>query len=356
MSTTTADAPTPIRLTAFTHGGGCACKLGLIELGELLRQLPIGGDPRILVDAATRDDAAVWQLSPERALVATVDFFTPIVDDARTWGRIAAVNALSDLFAMGATPLFGLSLVGWPREKLPLDLLGDVLGGLTTEALAAGCPVLGGHSVDALEPHVGLVAIGEAHPDRLLTNARARVGDVLVLTKPIGTGVLSTALKRGLLDEAGMADAIRSMTTLNVGAMRAALAHEVRAATDVTGFGILGHLGNILRASGVSARIAMDAIPLLPRVRAFAEDGVAPGGSRRTLSTATGLSWDADITDVDRLLVADAQTSGGLLLCCPPAALPGLLASLSAEQTLAQSVIGVITDGAAGTLHLSRRG
>ena len=320
----------------------------------MLRHLPAGGDPRILVDAATRDDAAVWRLSSDRALVATVDFFTPIVDDAETWGRIAAVNALSDLYAMGATPLFGLSLVGWPREQLPLELLGDVLCGLTTEALAAGCPVLGGHSVDALEPHIGLVAIGEAHPDRLLTNAAARPGDLLVLTKPIGTGILSTALKRGLRTEAELGKAIRSMTTLNAGAMRAALAHGVRAATDVTGFGILGHLGNILRASGVGATLALEAIPLFPDVRELAASGVVPGGTTRTLTTATGVTWSPGITEVDQLLVADAQTSGGLLLCVPPAALDGLLAALAAEKTLARAVIGAITDAPAGTLHVAR--
>ena len=320
----------------------------------MLRHLPAGGDPRILVDAATRDDAAVWRLSSDRALVATVDFFTPIVDDAATWGRIAAVNALSDLYAMGATPLFGLSLVGWPREQLPLELLGAVLGGLTTEAMAAGCPVLGGHSVDALEPHIGLVAIGEAHPDRLLTNAAARPGDLLVLTKPIGTGILSTALKRGLRTEPQLGEAIRSMTTLNAGAMRAALAHGVRAATDVTGFGILGHLGNILRGSGVGATLALEAIPLFPEVRELAASGVVPGGTQRTLTTATEVTWGPGITEVDRLLVADAQTSGGLLLCVPPAALDGLLTALAAEQTLARAVIGAITDAPAGTLHVSR--
>ncbi len=320
----------------------------------MLRHLPAGGDPRILVDAATRDDAAVWRLSSDRALVATVDFFTPIVDDAVTWGRIAAVNALSDLYAMGATPLFGLSLVGWPREQLPLELLGEVLGGLTAEAMAAGCPVLGGHSVDALEPHIGLVAIGEAHPDRLLTNAAARPGDLLVLTKPIGTGILSTALKRGLRTEAQLGEAIRSMTALNAGAMRSALAHGVRAATDVTGFGIIGHLGNILRGSGVGATLALEAIPLFPEVRELAASGVVPGGTKRTLTTATDVTWGPGITEVDQLLVADAQTSGGLLLCVPPAALDGLLKALAAEQTLARAVIGAITEAPAGSLHVSR--
>jgi selenide,water dikinase len=196
----------------------------MADLAQVLRHVPAGGDPNILVDAATRDDAAVYRLSATRALVATVDFFTPVVDDARTWGRIAAANALSDLYAMGATPLFALSLVGWPRDTLPLDLLGEVLDGLAETAQDAGCPILGGHSIDALEPHVGLAAMGEAHPKRLLTNATARPGDRLVLTKPLGTGILTTALKRELVTEGDLAAAIRVMTTLNRDAMHAALA------------------------------------------------------------------------------------------------------------------------------------
>jgi selenide,water dikinase len=318
----------------------------------VLRHVPAGGDPNILVDAATRDDAAVYRLSESRALVATVDFFTPVVDDARTWGRIAAANALSDLYAMGATPLFALSLVGWPREALPLELLGEVLDGLADVTREARCPILGGHSIDALEPHVGLAAIGEAHPARLLTNAAARPGDQLVLTKPLGTGILATALKQALITEAELAEPIRVMTTLNAGAMRAALAAGVHTATDVTGYGLLGHLGNIVLASGVGARVNLNAVPLLPRAREFVERGVAPGGTRRNLA-ATEARFDPGITEADRLLLTDAQTSGGLLLAVPQPALPALLAALAAEDTPARAVIGEVTDER-GIIHVVR--
>ena len=215
--------------------------------------MPVASDPRILVDAATRDDAAVFQMAPDRAIVATVDFFTPIVDDAYDFGRIAAANAFSDVYAMGATPLIALNLVGWPRDTVPLELLGDVLRGGQDIAREAGAFVLGGHSVDDPEPKYGMVAIGEVHPARIVTNAGARPGDALVLTKPIGTGILTTALKRDLLTAADLAPAVAVMTTLNAGAARALRAVDVHAATDVTGFGLLGHLSSLLTASGAAA-------------------------------------------------------------------------------------------------------
>jgi selenide,water dikinase len=239
-----------------------------------------------LIDATTKDDAAVFLLSPDRALVATVDFFTPIVDDAAAWGAIAVANALSDIYAMGATPLFGLNLVGWPRERLPFDVLADVLRGAGEVAARAGCLVLGGHSIDAVEPTFGMAVIGEVHPDRMLTNAGACAGDILVLTKPLGTGILATALKRDALIETGMADAVKSMTTLNDGAARAALKVGVSAATDVTGFGLIGHLTSMLEASKVAAELAFDAIPLLPHARNLASRGVIPGGTQRNLDAA----------------------------------------------------------------------
>jgi len=310
----------------------------------VLRHVPAVGDPNILVDAASRDDAAVYRLSPDRALVATVDFFTPIVDDARTWGRIAAANALSDLYAMGATPLFALNLVGWPRETLSLDILGEVVEGMAQTASLARCPIVGGHSVDALEPHVGLAAVGEAHPDRLLTVAAACPGDRLVLTKPIGTGILSTGLKRGLLSEADLAEAITSMTTLNEGAMRVALAHGLQAATDVTGFGLLGHLGNIIAASSVGARLQVARVPLLPHARRLAEAGVVPGGTTRNLAAAAGVQWADGISPAEQLLLADAQTSGGLLLAVPETKVDAVLEGLRQKATLARAVVGEITD------------
>jgi selenide,water dikinase len=313
------------------------------------------GDPRVLIDAATRDDAAVFLLTPDRALVATVDFFTPIVDDPAAWGAIAVANALSDIYAMGATPLFGLNLVGWPREQLPFEVLGQVLQGAADVARRANCLVLGGHSIDAVEPIFGMAAIGEVHPDRMLTNAGACAGDRLILTKPLGTGILATALKRDALLETGMAEAIRSMTTLNDGAARAALRIGVSAATDVTGFGLLGHLTNILEASRVAAEIAFDRIPILPHARNLAARGVIPGGTQRNLDAAERVEWAADLSATDRYLCVDAQTSGGLLLVVPPEHESPLVAALQEEQTLAAAVIGRIVAGTPGSIRVSRQ-
>jgi selenide,water dikinase len=308
------------------------------------------------VDAATRDDAAVFRLAPNRALVATVDFFTPIVDDPADWGAIAAANALSDVYAMGATPLFALNLVGWPRETLPLDLLGEVLRGAGEIAREAGCPVLGGHSVDDPEPKFGMAVIGEVNPDRMLTNAAACAGDLLVLTKPLGTGILATALKRDALLEAGMADAVRSMRTLNAGAMRAALEVGVSAATDVTGFGLVGHLLELLEASGVGGVLAFDALPLLPHARSLAGRGFIPGGTKRNLEAAAErVTWAADLTEIDRWLAVDAQTSGGLLLAVPPENEGALLAALREQGTPASVTVGRLSGENAGRLSVVRR-
>ena len=312
-------------------------------------------DPRVLVDAATRDDAAVFLLSPERALVSTVDFFTPIVDDPSAWGAIAVANALSDIYAMGATPLFGLNLVGWPREQLPFEVLGKVLEGAAQVARRANCLVLGGHSIDSVEPTFGMAVVGEVHPDRMLTNAGACAGDRLVLTKPLGTGILATALKRDALLETGMTEAVRSMTTLNDGAARAALRIGVSAATDVTGFGLLGHLTNILEASKVAAEIAFDSIPLLPHARSLASRGVIPGGTERNLAAAERVEWASELTATDRYLCVDAQTSGGLLLVVPPEHAAALVAALVEEQTPAAAVIGRIVAGTPGTIRVARQ-
>jgi selenide,water dikinase len=354
MTDTPTDSKPRIRLTALSHGAGCACKLGPAELTQVLRHVPGIRDPRVLVDAATRDDAAVFRLTEARAIVATVDFFTPIVDDARDWGAIAAANALSDVYAMGGTPLFGLNLVGWPRDALPPELLGEVLDSAAQVAERAGCLVLGGHSIDSREPLFGMVVVGEVHPDRMLTNAGACAGDRLVLTKPLGTGILATALKRDALLETGMADAVRVMTTLNDGAARAALAVGVSAATDVTGFGLLGHLGNILRASEVGAELVFDEIPLLAHARNLAARGIVPGGTQRNFEAAAGVEWAEDIPAADRLLLADAQTSGGLLLAVPPENEAALVEALKAAGTPAAAVIGHLTDGPAGAVRVTK--
>jgi selenide,water dikinase len=243
---------------------------------------------------------------------------------------------------MGGRPLFALNLVGWPRDKLPFELLGEVLRGAAEVTARAGCPTLGGHSIDDPEPKFGLVVLGEVHPDRMLTNRAARPGDRLVLTKPLGTGILATALKRDLLAEPELAEAVRSMTTLNDGAARAALAAGVRCATDITGFGLLGHLENVLSASGVGARIEFRRLPLLAGVLELAARGSVPGGTRRNYEAAREAEWSPELTETERLVTVDAQTSGGLLLAVAPARLEPLLGALRAEHTLAAAEIGEI--------------
>ena len=355
MADQVVEQPPRVRLTAFSHGAGCACKLGPGELSEVLAHLPGVLDPRVLVDAATRDDAAIFQLSDDRALVATVDFFTPIVDDAAQWGAIAAANALSDVYAMGGTPLFALNLVGWPRGKLPFELLREVLAGASAVAAEAGSPMVGGHSIDSVEPLFGMVILGEVHPDRMLTNSGACVGDVLVLTKPLGTGILTTALKRDALIESGIRDAVRSMTALNAGAARAALQVGVSAATDVTGFGLLRHLGNMLAASRVAAEVAFEALPVLPHALSLAARGVVPGGTQRNLEAASDVEWADDLAPQEQLLCVDAQTSGGLLLAVPPENEGALLEALREAATPAAAVVGRLVPGPAGHIRVTRR-
>lgn len=284
-----------------------------------------------------------------------MDFFTPIVDNPADWGAIAAANALSDIYAMGAKPLFGLNLVGWPREQLPLDLLGEVMRGGSEVAREAGCLVVGGHSVDDPEPKFGMAVIGEVHPDRMLTNAGACAGDLLVLTKPLGTGILTTAFKRDALLETGLAEAVRSMRTLNAGAARAALEVGVSAATDVTGFGLVGHLLGLLESSRVGGEIAFDALPILQHARNLAGRGFIPGGTHRNLEAAGDrVFWAADLTETDRWLAVDAQTSGGLLLAVPPENEAALLAALTAQATPAAATIGRLTAEHPGLLRVVR--
>ena len=305
----------------------------------------------MLVDASGRDDAAVIRLSAERALVLTTDFFTPIVDDAYTFGQIAAANALSDVYAMGGRPLWCLNLVGWPREKLPLDLLGEVLRGGAETAARAGAVILGGHSIDDPEPKYGLVVVGEVHPDRMTTNASARPGDRLVLTKPIGTGIVATAIKKGAAGADAVAAATAAMTTLNDRAADAAREAGVRGATDVSGFGLLGHLGAMLAASGVSAEIWAGAVPRLIGVRRLAEEGHIAGGTRRNLQAASQTTeFDPALDEVERLILADAQTSGGLLLAVSPAGAAKLTGALISHKSLAAAIIGTVAAGHAGRI------
>jgi selenide,water dikinase len=316
-----------------------------------LRAIPPSADPAVLVDGSRGDDAAVISRDGEAALVLTTDFFTPIVDDPYTFGQIAAANALSDVYAMGGRPRYCLNLVGWPRAKLSLEDLSAVLRGGSDVVRQAGATIVGGHSIDDPEPKYGLVVLGEVRPEHLTTNAAARRGDWLVLTKPLGTGVIATAIKDGAATEETIAAAVRTMTALNDGAARAARTAGVKAATDVTGFGLLGHLRSMLLASGSSARLWADAVPFLADARSLAAGGHVPGGTKRNLDAVSGSTiFDEGIPHVDRLLLADAQTSGGLLLAVGPEAAPRLLDALRREGTLAAAHIGVVADGTAGAI------
>jgi selenide,water dikinase len=324
----------------------------MAELTQVLRHVLPVDDPNALVGHSTGDDAAVYRLTDDRALVVTADFFTPIVDDPYDFGRIAATNALSDLYAMGARPLFVLNLVGFPRKLLPEGILEEILRGGSDVTRSVGIPTLGGHSIDDAEPKYGLVAIGEVHPERLVTNAAARPGDRLVLTKPIGSGIVATAIKKGAATADVVARAVEVMATLNDVAAEAMMAAGVRAGTDVTGFGLLGHLRSMLRASGVSAVLTHADVPFLPGARELARAGHVPGGSRRNLEDlAADLDFGDTVDLVTRTLLADAQTSGGLLICVPPDRADALVDALRG-RTPAAAVIGEVTEGPAGTIRI----
>lgn len=314
-----------------------------------MRRLDNSIPPELLVGAATGDDAAVWQIDADRALVATADFITPVVDDARTWGRVAAANSVSDVYAMGGRPLFALNLVGWNVEALPTELLGDVLAGGQDIATAGGFFVVGGHTIDDPEPKYGMTVIGEVHPDRILTNAGLRPDQDLILTKPLGVGVITTAIKADVATAETAQAAIDSMTMLNAEAARIAVEAGATGCTDVTGFGLLGHLGRMAIESGVECTVEFDALPFLPEAIAHATDGIMPGGSRRNLTN--GLQWlDAGGHDeLHQLMVADAQTSGGLVFGVDPDHTEAVLSQLSDSGHTA-SRIGRTSAGAPGFL------
>lgn len=345
-------AAAPTRLTAFSHGAGCACKLAPGILADVVRDLAPVGHPNLLVGAPTGDDAAVWRLSDDRALVVTADFLTPVVDDAYTWGRVAAANAASDVYAMGGTPFLGINLVGWHVEGLPIELLGDVLAGGASIGAEAGFVVAGGHTVDDPEPKYGMAVVGEVHPDRVLTNAGLRPGDVLVLTKPLGVGIATTAIKRNLASPELIAAAVASMTRLNAASAQAALAAGATGCTDVTGFGLLGHLGRMVLESGVDVTLDVDAIPVLDGVKALLNEGVVPGGSQRNLAHVRDRVDAGSFSELDVLLLADAQTSGGLVFgAADQAAADVAVASLAASGHQA-AVIGRVTGVGAGRITL----
>jgi selenide, water dikinase len=309
-----------VELTSLAHGAGCGCKLPAAALLPIVRDLPRTTDERVLVGADTADDAAVFQLTEELALIHTIDFFTPIVDDPYDFGRIAAANALSDVYAMGGRPVTAMNVVAFPLERLGADVLREILRGGADIALQAGAAVVGGHSIDDPEPKFGLAVTGIVHPDALITNAGAEVGDVLVLTKPLGVGAVATARKRGLRDDELLARAVDTMTALNDEASAAAIGAAAHAMTDVTGFGLLGHLHSLGIASGVGAEIDADAVPAIEGVLKLLEgEDAVSGGSRRNRDYVEPFTTFAeDVPEARRRLACDATTSGGLLVALPP--------------------------------------
>ena len=333
-----------VPLTSLSHGAGCGCKLPAAELLPIVRDLPGPDDPRVLVGSASGDDAAVFQVRPDLALVQTVDFFTPIVDDPYDFGRIAAANAMSDVYAMGGTPLTALNLVAFPLERLGAEVLGEILRGGLDVARAAGCAVVGGHSIDDPEPKYGMAVTGTVDPRMMLTNAGGQPGDALVLTKPLGVGAITTAQKRGGAGAEQLAAAVEAMVTLNDVAGREAAQALVHAATDVTGFGLLGHLHNLARESGLAAVVEAASLPVIDGALEHLSDGRGlSGGARRNRAYADGFTTFADgVPEARRALACDPVTSGGLLVAVAPERAP----------RIAGSVIGRLVTGPAGTISL----
>ena len=317
-STTLLADPGNIRLTQFTHGLGCACKLRPQLLEEVLKDMPVPKDRRILIGTETADDAAVYLISPDKAIVQTVDFFTPIVDDPYQFGAISAANSLSDIYAMGAQPLFALSIVGFPSNRLPVAVLKQILKGASDKAAEAGIAIIGGHTVDDTEPKFGLAVTGEIHPDKIWTNSKAQVGDALILTKPIGSGILTTAIKQGLLKDEDAQQVILQMAELNKATSEAAHEFEVHACTDITGFGLLGHLLGMMKASGKTAEVRSASVPILDYAYDLAAGGAIPGGTKSNIDfTESEIDYSTKISSALKAVLNDAQTSGGLLLSLP---------------------------------------
>ena len=337
------------RLTSLAHGGGCGCKLAPGVLEQIIANTAKGFVPReLLVGIETSDDAAVYQINDEQAIVATTDFFMPVVDDPFDFGAIAATNAISDVYAMGGTPLFALAIVGMPIDKLPVETIRRILAGGESVCRKAGIPVAGGHSIDSVEPIYGLVAIGLVNPKRMKRNADARPGDVLVLGKALGVGVYSAALKKELLGAAEYRAMIDSTTRLNTPGAKLGAIEGVHALTDVTGFGLLGHLLEVCKGSGLGATLRWSDVPLLPHVRALAQAGHVTGASRRNWAGYGHLVDLGGLGDLERALLTDPQTSGGLLVSCDPHAVDEVLALFRADGFERAAVIGELCEGAPG--------
>ncbi len=346
-------SPTEIKLTHFTHGLGCACKLRPQTLEKILADLPPPYDKKVLVGTETSDDAAVYLLDDHTALIQTVDFFTPIVDDPYHFGAIAAANSLSDIYAMGGRPLFALNVVGFPSNRMPIEVLHRILLGAQDKAKEAGISIIGGHTVDDTEPKYGLAVTGTINPDRILRNSGAKPGDAIILTKPIGLGVISTAMKRGLADEETIALAIKIMSTLNLKASEVMSSFEVHGCTDITGFGLLGHLKEMSRASKVDAIVYHKRVPVIPQAWEFALSGAVPGGTLSNLDfVANTVEWKEKISQTTRTILADAQTSGGLLIALPSDQKAQLLLALQQNGVNDAAHIGDFTQEGTGKIFV----
>jgi len=335
-----------IKLTHFTHGLGCACKVRPQFLEKILMDLPVSTDPNVLVGLKDPDDAAVYRIDNRTAIVQTVDFFTPVVDDPYDFGAIAAANALSDIYAMGGKPLFALSIVGFPEKLLPPEVLQQILLGATDKVSEAGISIIGGHTIEDTEPKFGLVVTGSIDPGKILTNSSAKPGDVIILTKPVGTGILSTGIKRGLVDRETEKRMIAVMTQLNDKAAEVMTAFPVSACTDVTGFGLLGHLKEMIRGSHTGADIDHKKVPVLPMTWELAAMNMIPGGTRNNLQYVEDIvDWDEDVPELAKVILADAQTSGGLLITLPAKDAEKFIAQCRLTGISDAVVIGYITKG-----------
>lgn len=347
----------PVRLTQLAKRAGCAAKQPPGYLLSLLKSLPPITDPNVLVGSATADDAAVFKLNDELALVLTTDFFTPIVDGPYDFGAVAAANALSDVYAMGGKPLAALSIVGFPDNLLPPEVLGEILRGATDKAADAGIALVGGHTIKSDEPIFGLAVTGSVSPDHVLSNDKAQPGDVLILTKPLGLGIITTAAKNGVDQLSAIGEAIRIMTTLNRAAGETFARVGAHALTDVTGFGLLGHLRNMIAASQVSARIFLEQVPVIPAAWDYVRAGVAPGGTHANHRfLADWVNFDADISKEDQLVLCDAQTSGGLLAAVAATQAENVLHTLHSSGVIESTIVGIIEDGVPNRIHVSRTG
>ncbi|MFH1312318.1 MAG: selenide, water dikinase SelD [Candidatus Eisenbacteria bacterium] len=344
-----------VKLTQFTHGLGCACKLRPQVLEKILAKIPVSHDENVLVGTDTSDDAAVYRIDKKTAIVQTVDFFTPVVDDPFQFGAIAAANSLSDIYAMGAKPLFALSVVGFPSNRLPVEVLEEILSGARSKAGEAGIDIIGGHTVDDTEPKFGLAVSGVVDPERIVTNRAARPGDVLVLTKPIGTGILATGLKQGLLDACQIDTLVETMATLNMRAAEAMLDVGVNACTDVTGFGLLGHLLEMMTGSGTAAVLEVSNVRFLPGAVELVTSGVIPGGTRNNMEyTAPSVKYADGVPEIKRVLLNDAQTSGGLLISLPAKQVEALMDRLREKGVEGASVVGRVVTGGGPKITVER--